>query len=161
MHSLSGESMMDERRPYQRIGAISNSHVGNDFEGLARLFFDKEGVVLNPRHKIMIGVGAVKKHKEFDLGCDEQKIIVECKSSRWTESGKSPSAKLSVWTAAMYYFTLAPADYRKIMFVLRDTHSSKPSTLAAHYLKNHGHLVPPDVEFWEYDERAGAAERIR
>ncbi|MGX7850938.1 hypothetical protein, partial [Pseudomonas aeruginosa] len=117
---------MDERRPHQRINAISNSHVGSDFERLVRLFFERQGVMLKPRHEIMIGVDTVKKPKLFDLGCDEQKIIVECKSSRWTESGRSPSAKLSNWTAAMYYFTLAPADYRKVMFVLRDTHSSKP-----------------------------------
>jgi hypothetical protein len=34
-------------------------------------------------------------------------------------------------------------------------------TLAAHYLKNFGHLVPAGVEFWEYDETAEDAVCIR
>ncbi|CAN0624528.1 protein of unknown function [Burkholderia multivorans] len=61
----------------------------------------------------------------------------------------------------MYYFSLAPAGYRKVMFVLRDECPKRRLTLAAYYLKTHGHLIPPDVEFWEYDEMTQDAACIR
>lgn len=149
------------QRAHQRVGAISNAHVGREFEVRARAFFTGQGIALQPRHRVQIGVGALKKPHEFDLGCDEQKIVVECKSHRWTATANIPSAKLTVWNEAMYYFSLAPRDYRKVMFVLRDVCGRRALSLATHYLKNHAHLIPDDVEFWEYDEQTGAAERIR
>jgi hypothetical protein len=108
-----------------------------------------------------IGVSAQKKNHEFDLGCAEQKIIVECKSSKWTKGANIPSAKLTNWNEAMYCFSLAPTDYRKVMFVLRHECSKRGLTLAAYYLRKHGHFVPPEVEFWEYDETAHDAVCIR
>ncbi len=146
---------------HQRVGAISNAHVGRDFEANARLFFANQGIELNRNLKVMVGTGAQKKGHAFDLGCDAQRIIVECKSSTWTKGANIPSAKLTVWNEAMYYFSLAPSDYRKMMFVLRHECSKRGLTLAAYYLKNYGHLVPPDVEFWEYDEAARDAVCIR
>jgi hypothetical protein len=156
---------MDDQQPYQRahqrIGAISNAHVGREFELRAQAFFVAQGIILRPRHKVHIGIGAVKKPHEFDLGCDEQKVVIECKSHRWTATANIPSAKLTVWNEAMYYFSLAPADYRKVMFVLRDICGRRSLSLATHYLRNYAHLIPDDVEFWEYDELAGIAERVR
>jgi hypothetical protein len=55
-----------------------------------------------------------------------------------------PSAKITVWNEAMYYFHVAPSSYRKIFFVLK--HYRKEQSLAAYYLKTHGHLVPAGVE---------------
>lgn len=109
-------------------------------------------MLLTPSHKVAVGVGEIKKEHAFDLGCGDQKIIVECKSHRWTTGSNIPSAKLTVWNEAMYYFHLAPREYRKIMFVLKDTCSRRGVTLADYYLRNYAHLVPIDVEFWEYDE---------
>jgi hypothetical protein len=70
-----------------------------------------------------------------------------------------PSAKMTVWNEAMYYFHVAPASYRKIFFVLK--HFRKEQSLAAYYLKTHGHLVPAGVELWEYDLETSSAERLR
>ncbi|HWM46188.1 MAG TPA: hypothetical protein VNR11_04665 [Xanthobacteraceae bacterium] len=70
-----------------------------------------------------------------------------------------PSAKMTVWNEAMYYFHVAPPSYRKILFVLK--HFRKEQSLAAYCLKTHGHLVPADVELWEYDFEASTAERLR
>ena len=56
---------------------------------------------------------------------------------------------MTVWNEAMYYFHVAPASFRKIFFVLK--HYRKEQSLAAYYLKTHGHLVPSGVELWEYD----------
>jgi len=47
---------------------------------------------------------------------------------------------------------LAPDDYRKTLFVLRDYSPKRKETLAEYYLRTYDHLVPSGVEFWEYDE---------
>lgn len=47
------------------------------------------------------------------------------------------------------------------MFVLRHQCQKRGVTLAGYYLKNYGHLVPPAVEFWEYDEENHEAACIR
>ncbi len=84
----------------------------------------------------------------FDLGNLTQKIIVECKSHKWTTGENIPSAKLTVWNEAMYYFVAAPKGFRKIMFVLRDYSSKRNKTLAEYYVQTYSHLIPKDVELW-------------
>ncbi len=61
-----------------------------------------------------------------------------------------PSAKMTVWNEAMLYFLLAPAEFRKILFVLK--HERTGQSLAAYYLQTHGHLIPGGVEVWELDD---------
>lgn len=139
-------------KPFQRIGSISNAQAGRDFELAAQAFFASTGVTLGLNLKIPVGIGEVKKEHAFDLGCEEKKTLVECKSHKWTSGGNVPSAKLTVWNEAMYYFFAAPNGYRKIMFVLRDYSEKRNETLAQYYLRTYGHLVPGDVEVWEYDE---------
>ena len=82
-------------------------------------------------------------------------MIVECKSHIWTESGNIPSAKLTVWTEAMYYFLCSPRRFRKILFVLRALREKKPESLAEYYIKTRRHLIPDGVEIWEFDPEAG------
>src|SRR5713101_2363961 len=120
------------QKPFQRLGSDSNTQVGNDFEGVARSFFAKQGIPLQPGHTVRIGVTASTKAHSFDLGSAAPKLIVECKCHRWTKPGDNvPSAKLTVWNEAMYYFHLAPADYRKVLFVLRDLRGGKGESLAS------------------------------
>jgi len=145
---------------FQRAGALSNTHVGRAFEASAKAVLAASGIVVRPRYKLPLGVAAHRKDHEFDLGSDSPKVIVECKSRRWTEGGNMPSAKVTVWNEAMFYFSLAPADYRKIMFVLRDFHAKRQLTLAEYYLKRHPHLVPAGVEFWEYDESTDGVKQL-
>lgn len=117
-------------KPFQRVGSISNAHVGRDFELIAQSFFLQQGLYLHPCHFVEVGVGPTKKLHAFDLGCSEQKVIVECKSHRWTAGHNIPSAKLTVWNEAMYYFHVSPPDYRKIMFVLKDLRRGDGESLA-------------------------------
>ncbi len=42
------------------------------------------------------------------------------------------------------------------MFVLYDYSEKRKETLAQYYLRTYKHLVPKDVEFWEYKEGVGA-----
>lgn len=70
-----------------------------------------------------------------------------------------PSAKMTVWNEAMYYFHVAPKNFRKILFVLK--HHRRELSLASYYLQTHGHLVPDGVEIWEYDADSKIAEKIQ
>lgn len=147
-------------KPYQRKGSRSNAHVGNDFEIKALDFFKSEGLMLKRNVKVQVGIEDIKKEHAFDLGCIEKKIIVECKSHKWTSGANVPSAKLTVWNEAMYYFVAAPKGFRKIMFVLYDFSKKREETLSQYYLRTYKHLVPSDVEFWEYNESNLRAEKL-
>lgn len=133
---------------FQRVGAISNAHVGNDFEELVREHFSKAGLTLVRGFKVPVGVGETKKPRTFDWGSDQPPILIECKSHAWTVGGNTPSAKMTVWNEAMYYFYLAPKTYRKLLFTLKSM--KQETSLASHYIKCYGHLIPPGVEIWEF-----------
>ena len=138
---------------HQRIGAISNTHVGIDFEDAAVLSLAAAGIHVLPRFSVPLGVGQMKKGHRFDFGSEDPPVLVECKCHRWTTpGGNAPSAKLTVWNEAMYYFAIAPPGYRRILFVLRDYSSTRRQTLAEHYISRYRHLVPDGVEIWEFDE---------
>lgn len=144
---------------FQRNGSISNSHVGKDFEAKAQAFFSAQGIVLKPDIPLGVGIEGRSKVHIFDLGCLDQKVIVECKSHTWTESGNVPSAKITTWNQAMYFFYAAPNGFRKIFFALKDYSKKRRETLVDYYLRLHDHLIPVDVEFWEYDEETHQATR--
>ncbi|MCJ7576767.1 MAG: hypothetical protein MUO80_08905 [Dehalococcoidia bacterium] len=146
-------------RPFQRKGAISNTHVGREFEIKAREFFARQGIILSPGFVLAIGTNGKRQHK-FDLGDQKKKVIVECKSHKWTEGGNAPSSKIRAWNEAMYLFYAAPSNYRKILFVLRDYSEDKMETLAEYYIRTSPHLIPAEVEIWEYDEATRIGERV-
>jgi hypothetical protein len=143
---------------FQRLGAVSNAHVGNEFENLVRDYFGCQGLSLMRGFKVPVGVGETKKIRKFDLGSEEPPILIECKSHAWTVSGNTPSAKMTVWNEAMYYFYMAPKNYRKVLFTLKSLREQ--TSLAAHYIKCYGHLIPAGVEIWEYDSVAKQANRL-
>jgi hypothetical protein len=147
-------------QPFQRVGSKSNAQVGNDFEIAALKFLNVDGLNLKRDVKIEVGIGEIKKEHAFDLGCIKQKVIVECKSHKWTAGGNVPSAKLTVWNEAMFYFVASPEGFRKIMFVLYDYSEKRNETLAQYYLRTYKHLVPSDVEFWEYSETTSVALKL-
>ena len=145
---------------FQRKGSSSNTQVGMDFESQARRVLAESGIIVEPNFKVPIGVGSLKKQHSFDLGSSSPPILVECKSHRWTAGGNIPSAKLTVWNEAMYYFTITPPGYRRIFFVLRDYSQKRRLTLAEYYVRRYRHLVPEGVEFWEFDENTGTCRTI-
>jgi hypothetical protein len=152
--------MMPIQKPFQRIGAASNAQVGRDFEDIAQRFFADQGIALQRNFAIEVGIGPLSKLHSFDLGCSTQKMLVECKCHRWTSGHNVPSAKLTVWNEAMYYFYAAPFQYKKVLFVLHDLRRGSGESLTAYYLRTFGHLVPAGVEFWEYNETSGLAQRV-
>lgn len=145
---------------FQRIGSFSNAHVGCDFERKAFKFFEGQGTRLQLNFSIAIGITNKKKFHKFDIGSEKQKIIIECKSHTWTEGNNVPSAKITVWNEAMYYFYLAPNNYRKIFFCLKDYNEKRKVTLARYYIDKYYHLIPTDVEIWEYCAKKQTASKL-
>ena len=147
---------------HQRIGSISNAHVGRDFEAIAHAYFQRsEGIALQRDFRVFLGVGSTEKPHRFDLGSDDPPVLIECKSLRWTETGKVPSAKIRSCNEAMYYFHLAPAQYRKVLFMLRSEHPRGSETFAQYYARTQDHLIPPAVTILEYDEQLGTVLSIK
>lgn len=147
-------------KPNQRVGSVSNAHVGTDFESVALAYFTSKGITLQRRFPVEFGISTTKKSHCFDLGSASARILVECKSHRWTVGGRVPSAKMAVWNEAMYYFHLAPPRFRKVLFVLHDRRERKDESLLAYYKRTYSHLIPPKVEFLEWDELSGDVVKI-
>ena len=137
---------------FQRVGAPNNAYVGRSFEAKAAAALQGAKVFVSAPLPLAIGVGKIKKVHKFDLGSQEPPIVVECKSHRWTAGKNVPSAKLTVWNEAMYYFSIAPAGFRRIFFVLRDYSTKHNCTLAEYYLRTYPHFIPDGVEVWEFNE---------
>jgi hypothetical protein len=146
---------------HQRIGSISNAHAGREFEIFARAYFAMyEGLHLQPGFPVHLGhAGATKSHR-FDLGSDHPAVLVECKSHNWTVTGNMPSAKVTVWNEAMYYFHLAPSHYRKVLFVLDARHPRQGQSLAEFYIRTCCHLIPPGVSIIEYNTESRVARHV-
>ena len=134
---------------FQREGSISNFHVGSDFERRAQAVLAKHGIALAPDFKVPCGLGDRVKLHAFDLGSEDPKVTVECKSQTWTSGGNVPSAKMKNWAEAMFYFHMAPAEYRKIFFAERSLRPSTGETLLQYFRRTQVHMIPDDVEFWE------------
>ncbi|MCZ0872770.1 hypothetical protein [Peribacillus sp. AS_2] len=149
---------------FQRENAISNAHVGRDFEEVALNFFKIDDIILIKGVSIPVGAKTIKKNHVFDLGSaptDSEKIIVECKSHKWTSGGNVPSAKLTVWNEAMYYFFLAPSYFRKIFFILRDYNEKRRESLGEYYIRTYKHLIPEGVEIMEYDNESNLVRPLK
>jgi hypothetical protein len=144
---------------FQRKGSSSNSAVGSDFESLVAHAFETMGVHLEKNIPIEIGTNKKKIHR-FDLGSSKDKILIECKSHTWTETGNMPSAKITTWNQAMYYFMLSPIEFRKVFVVAKSNCNARSESLAHYYVRLHSHLIPVDVEFWELDEELALLERL-
>ncbi|MCH8878045.1 MAG: hypothetical protein IIA89_14700 [Chloroflexi bacterium] len=135
-----------------------NPRLGLEFERTAKSEFAEFGIPLQKDFSVDVGISSKKKPHKFDLGSSSPPVLVECKRHTWTEGGNTPSAKLTIWNEAMYYFAVAPNGYRKILYVLRSLRGGE--SLADHYIKRFEHLIPDDVEIWEYDSQDNASTKM-
>jgi hypothetical protein len=142
---------------FQRIGARSNTHAGNEFELAAQAFFIQTGIHLTSNFEAPVGYKIKKSHR-FDLGSDVPPVLVECKSLTWTQSGNTPSSKIKSMNEVMLLFSVCPQHYRRILFLLK--HMRGDESLASYYIRTQGHLIGPNVEVWEFDIGSGHGERI-
>ena len=125
-----------------------NPATGAKFELQVQEYFRQNKIILERPYTIDIGVHNSKKTHKFDLGSQEEMIVVECKAHTWTKTGNTPSEKMSVWNEAMDYFFLAPSSYSKLFFFKKSLR--KGESLGQYYLKSYLHLIPANVEFWEF-----------
>lgn len=147
---------------HQRIGVISNAHAGREFEADAFEYFCRvEGLQLSSAVSVPLGAAGKTKLHCFDLGAEEPALLVECKSHNWTATGNMPSAKITVWNEAMYYFHLAPKHYRKVLFVLEARHPKQTETLAEFYTRTNGHLIPSGVAIFEYEPKKKTGRYVK
>ena len=103
---------------FQRVGAISNTHAGRAFQDAAQVFLAGIGLALEREFAVAVG-HAIKKLHRFDLGSAAPLVLVECASYTWTSGGNSPSAKIRGLNEAVLLFSVAPAEYRKLLVMLR------------------------------------------
>ena len=121
--------------------------------------FTKQGLLLNSGVTVPIGINGKKSHS-FDLGNNGEKVLVSPKAHRWTEGGNVPSAKLTVWNEAMYFFyasTWLPQNSGGIARLS----TRRNETLGEYYIRTYSHLIPMDVEVWEYDESEKTGKKIK
>jgi len=142
-------------RDFQRTGSKSNSHVGQEFELLALKYFSKNNIKLQQNYKINIGIGKNKKEHKFDLGNNE--YLIECKTMSWTKSDNVPSAKIHSWNEAMYYFSISPNKYKKILFVEMFYSQKRKKTLLQYYIEKYYHLIPNDVILYDYNKNGSCS----
>jgi hypothetical protein len=129
-----------------------NKEKGDRFRDRVREYFLNKGNTLDPEFKVEIGFGNLRKEHSFDLGNKE--MLVECKNYEWTSGGKAPSAKLSNINESMLIFKATNVKYRKLIFMSKTRKNQKriSETLVEYYIRQCRHLIPSDVEIWEFDE---------
>ena len=137
-----------------------NPKNGADFEVAVERFLSSQHIPVQRNFPVLIGVGATKRPKKFDLGSNAPKVVVECKSHSWTEGHNAPSAKMATWNEAMYYFSLVPNDHRKMFFVLLNRRKGDGETLATYYIRRFSHLIAHGVEIWEFDTVSETANHL-
>jgi hypothetical protein len=135
-----------------------NPRRGARFETLVQRFFARRGLRLGLNYRVNVGMARERRPRTFDLGSARPPILVECKGHTWTAGGNAPSGKFAAWTEAMLYFAAAPHRYRRILAVLRAVRGRE--SLAEHYVKRFGHLVPRGVEIWEVAPSGRSRRRL-
>lgn len=136
----------------------SNPGRGRDFELAVQAWLGTQGISTRQHFSVNVGAASDRRPHKFDLGCNDPPRLVECKRHTWTSGGNAPSAKLTVWNEAMHYFACAPVQYQKMLVVLRSLRNGE--SLAEHYIRRYGHLVPKGVEIWEFDEEEKQAQKL-
>ena len=130
---------------FQRKGSISNAHVGREFEQIVKTHFRNKGYSLTENFSVAVGVSYRKKPHAFDLGNNTDNILIECKAHTWTSGGNVPSAKITTWDQAMFYFAISPKEYRMLFCIQRDINPKSGKSLAEYYTRLRYHLIPTNV----------------
>ena len=140
---------------------MSNREKGDAFARRVGQYLKHKGHRVKPDYSVEVGLRNLrKKAHRFDYG--SKSLLVECKFYDWTAGGNSPSAKISTLNESMIYFHAAPSSFRKMAFISKTGKNGirNPETLAERYVRMYGHLVPDDVEVWEFDGETLVARQL-
>ena len=113
-----------------------------DFEKLARSFFESElRVTLLEQMPLPLGTGG--SHK-FDLTSSDERIVIECKSHTWTQSGNYPSAKVTDAQRSIELLHKSTADRKIIVF---QDHAGPKGSLVEVFVRRNRPLLG-GIEVW-------------
>lgn len=127
---------------------MTNTFKGSRFEEVTKLLLEEYlQEKLEEQKKVAIGFEEKREHR-FDLG--NSNYLRECKAYEWTKDNNSPSAKLSTLRETLYYFFLAPKNYKKIL-VLKKSGVKNGETVLDYFIRLNYHLIPKGVEIFEID----------
>ena len=127
---------------------MTNTFKGSKFEEVTKLLLEEYlQEKLEEQKKVEIGFEEKREHR-FDLG--SLNCLIECKAYEWTEKNNIPSAKFSTLRETLYYFFLAPKEYRKIL-VLKKSGIKNGETVLDYFMRLNYHLIPKDIEIFEID----------
>ena len=127
---------------------MTNTFKGSKFEEVTKLLLEEYlQEKLEEQKKVEIGFEEKREHR-FDLG--NSNYLIECKAYEWTKENNNPSAKLSTLRETLYYFFLAPKNYKKIL-VLKKSRVKNGETVLDYFIRLNYHLIPKDVEIFEID----------
>ena len=125
---------------------MTNTFKGSKFEEVTKLLLEEYlQEKLEEQKKIEIGFEEKREHR-FDLG--NSNYLIECKAFEWTAKNNNPSGKISTLRETLYYFLLAPKEYRKIL-VLKKSRVKNGETVLDYFIRLNYHLIPQDVEIFE------------
>ena len=160
-------SNTEERQTPSRLSTsdmVSNSNsenpkIGRRFQEKVKQWFEmNEKTTFELEYPILIGYPA-KLHK-FDIADKSQKIVIECKSYTYTNTGNIPSAKLTTLNEAIFYFSFLSTETEKVLVMAYATHPRRKETLAEYYIRINGHLLG-DVKVWEYNTETNEMRMIK
>jgi hypothetical protein len=125
------------------------------FQFRAKEFFEREfGIVLRSEMSVHLEDGQTHR---FDLGSEDGKVLVECKSYTFTRpTGNEPAAKLNHARTDAHLLRSSHAQ-RKIIIFDDDVHPKKGSLAELFARRNNAWRA--DVEVWRFWD--GVFEKIR
>ncbi len=140
------------------VSNSDNPKNGTTFQKQVKDWFDKEyNQTFELEQKIAIG-NPPKDHK-FDIVCEEERIVIECKRYTWTETGNIPSAKMAFTNEAAFYLSFLSEKYTKYIVMLCSHHQKRNESLAEYYYRTYKHLIG-DIHILEYDPENDVMKEI-
>ena len=128
---------------------MSNKQKGDMFEIKAKEIMQNFlGCELEEQYKVDIGFSVQKTHK-YDFG--NEKFVIECKSYSWTEGNDIPSAKLSHLKEVIFYFSLTPNSYKKILVLNKSIRNRDEKSLGTYFVEINRAFILENVEIYEIE----------
>ncbi|MBO4864198.1 MAG: hypothetical protein J5517_07520 [Eubacterium sp.] len=135
-----------------------NPKNGAAFQRAVKVWFENEYNHIFVLEK-KIAIGKPPKDHKFDLVCDEENIVIECKRYTWTKTGNVPSAKMGFTNEAAFYLSFLPHNKTKYIVMLCSYHPKRNESLAEYYYRTYKHLIG-DIHILEYDPEKNVMREI-
>jgi len=135
-----------------------NTNKGRSFQVQAAEILSKHfNVLFQPDFAMKIG-NPPKEHR-FDLVSIDLRYVTECKNYSWTESGNTPSAKITSINESVFYLSFLSNKIIRFVTMRKDVHPRRKETLAEYYYRTNSHLLG-DIFIIEVDLESKAIIEI-